>query len=69
MGLIVAGGIVRYGGRLLAKGFVDEMDERLGLGAMRADIQTIKAEVTVNGGGSLKDRVLEVQRRVEQEPR
>jgi hypothetical protein len=56
---------LRWMGRHVAALIVAELDDQLHLDQMRESIDEIRAEVTVNSGGSLKDRVLEVERKVD----
>jgi hypothetical protein len=47
---------------LVLEAIVEALEGRLGLEGMRADIVFIRDEVTINGGGSLKDMVQQTHR-------
>lgn len=64
--------LIRWMGRRLAGLVVAELDEQLHLDEIRSDVVAvkddvahIKAEVTLNSGSSLKDRVLKIEHKVD----
>ena len=49
----------------LAPYLIREINGHLGLNQLREDIAHVKREVTINGGETLKDRVLSIERQIE----
>lgn len=76
VGAAVVLAITRYATRAIAALVVSDIGDALefrwqiaideAVEPINEQIEEIRAEVTVNGGGSLKDRVLEMQRQLEQ---
>jgi hypothetical protein len=68
--------LLRWAAKALARQIVyqigDTLENRWGdaidakLAPLKAELAAVKAEVTVNAGNSLKDRVMEMQRQLEQ---
>lgn len=57
--------LARWTAAAVAHAVIEEIRERLEVDELRADVATIKSEVTLNGGGSLKDMALEMHRQME----